>query len=235
MDTQEMSLTFAREIADITRLNNWIFNIIHPYIKGRTLELGSADGGISSMFIKRGLPIHLTDEDNTNREKLQKKFEGITAMRMIHDINFYHDSFEKVYADRAGVFSTVLAVNIAEHGCYNENMLHNAEYFLAVRGYFIVVTSAKAVLFDKAAYNSEGLKEYNYKVARNLMVMLLKYSRLDISIGQLFLKAGTLMNPDYIRWLYSGKNELTFKIPFHYALIPLQNTLSFIFRYIWRN
>src|ERR1700735_4941501 len=99
MDTQEASLNFVRETADVIRLNNWIFDLIYPYIKGRTLELGSVSGGIASFFIERDLPIHLTENDKIKRGNLQKKFEGRPAMRMIHNIDFNDALFEQVYAD----------------------------------------------------------------------------------------------------------------------------------------
>lgn len=164
-----MSINFVQEAQDIARLNKWIFDIIFPYITGRTLELGSGSGEIASMFIERHVPIHLTDENNINKERLHKRFEGISFVRAIHDIDFNTPLFQQEYASGAGVFSTIVAVNIAEHGGYNNKMLHNADHFLATKGHFIVITSANAVLFDSESSNFEGLKEYNYKVARNLM------------------------------------------------------------------
>jgi len=170
METREMSLNFLREAdGDIARLNNWLFDIISPYIIGRTLELGSGSGEIAALFINRHLPIHLTDENKINREKLQKRFESNAAVRAIHNMNFNHPLFQQEYASAAGVFSTIVAVNIAEHGSYNKQILHNAEYFLAPQGHFIVVTTANAVLFNNESSRWEDLKEYNYKVARSLM------------------------------------------------------------------
>jgi len=40
---------------------------------------------------------------------------------------------------------------------------------LATKGHFIAISSVNAVLFDSESSNFEDLKEYNYKVARNLM------------------------------------------------------------------
>ena|GEM_PF-3548873 len=164
-----MSLNFVQETEDIARLNKWIFDIIFPYIKGRTLELGSGSGEIASMFIERHLPIHLTDENIINKEKLHKRFEGIAAVRAIHDIDFNTPLFQQEYASGAGVFSTIVAVNIAEHGGYDKKMLHNAEHLLATKGHFMVITSANTVLFDSESSSFEDFKEYNYKVAKNLM------------------------------------------------------------------
>lgn len=186
MDTQDALPTFIRETADIVRLNNWIFDIIFPYVHGRTLELGSGNGGVSSLFIERGLPIHLTDEDDINRETLRKRFQGISFLRMIHDIDFNQSSFEMLYADRARAFSTVIAVNITEHGGYTEIMLDKAKYFLESGGHFMVITSARAALFNNLAINLQGLKEYNYQVARNLMgdaFQILKVRYFDWSPG----------------------------------------------------
>lgn len=169
MDTKEMPLTFVREEEDIKRLNNWMFDNIQAYIKGRTLELGSGNGSIASLFIARELPIHLSEEDDVKREILHKQFDGISAVRMIHNIDFHHLNFNQIYADKAGAFSTIIAINIPEHGVFNRSWLQNAKCFLRIRGHFIVATPANAVLFNDAASNLEDLKEYNLKIARNLM------------------------------------------------------------------
>jgi|SRR6185312_8113038 len=169
MDTKEGSITFARETSDIIRLNNWIFSHIQIYIKGRTLELGSGNGAFAAMFFERGLPLHLSDELLGNREYLLKRFQGITTMKMIHEIDFHDISSTQTYADMAGVFSTVIAINITEHGIYDKLTLLSAKHFLRIRGHFIAVIPSNAVLFNNMASSLEDLKEYNLRIARNLM------------------------------------------------------------------
>ena len=169
MNAKEMLLNFVNDADDINRLSQWIFENIEPYIKGRTLELGSSRGGISSIFIKRSLPVHLCDENGANRETLRKRFGGMQAMRMIHDIDFNDPFFDQVYADSAGVFSTVIAVNVAEHGIYENRMIHRAKYFLGSGGHFMLAMPASVILFGNVGSHIDDLKQHNYKVARHFM------------------------------------------------------------------
>lgn len=169
MDIEEMSLTFANKEEDIIRLNNWIFDMVSPYIKGRTLELGSGGGRISSIFMQHNLPLHLSDEKEANRKALGIMFSGIPLIRMIHDIDFVREGFTQTYARLIGVFDTVIALNITEHGFYDQLVLENAMHLLRRRGHFMVIAPSRAVLFNRMAQDLSGLKEYNYTVARKLM------------------------------------------------------------------
>lgn len=212
MNTQEASLSFRKDTQDIIRLNNWIFDNIQPYIKGRTLELGSGSGLISSLFIVRDLPVHLSDENSANREGLLKKFDGLSAMRMVHDIDFNDRHFEQTYVHRAGVFSTIIAINIAEHGVYNRSMLHKAAYFLRIRGHFIAITPSNAVLFN-AATGFKDLKKYNLKIARDLMgesFEILKVRYFDWSAGSDSSSMG--QSGLYTLAIFRKKNDVRFTI-----------------------
>lgn len=169
MNTTETSLTFVQTAEGITNLNNWIFETIQPYIKGRMLELGSGLGRFSSIFMKHNLPLHLSDEKESNREFLQIKFDGSPMFKMVHNIDFHCDTFSQTYASMLGVFDTVIAVNITEHGFYNDTILKNAKDLLRRRGHFVALTPSRAVLFNRMEKDLSGLKEYNLTVARNLM------------------------------------------------------------------
>lgn len=169
MYTEEVLPTFLQKDQDIAKLNRWIFDIIYPYVKGRTLELGSANGGISAMFIERNLPIHLTDEHSVNRLSLQKRFAGAQSIRVIHDISFDDPLFDRVYADNAGVFLTLIAVNIAEHGYYKAEMIRRSKYFLQVGGHFMLAMASNAVLFHKSDSWLQDLKQYNLKEVQKFM------------------------------------------------------------------
>ena len=164
-----MSLTFTNKEEDIIRLNNWMFDMVQSYIKGRTLELGSGRGGISSIFMHHNLPLHLSDEKVANREALRVRFLGTPMLKMIHDIDFIGEGFMQTYARLVGAFDTVIALNIAEHGFYDQIVLNNAIHLLRQRGHFVAIASSRAVLFNGMEQDLSGLKEYNYTVARELM------------------------------------------------------------------
>jgi len=169
MSTQEMFHIFTSEAGDIIRLTNWIFDTIQPYTKGRTLEMGSGQGAIASIFIAHGLPIHLSDESQDNREKLRKKFHGIGAVRMIHDIDFLSEIFTRKYTGSIGAFSTVVAVNIAGHGYYDAKALNNAKHLLRIRGHLIIVAPVHTTLYPGLEQDLNEYKKHNAIVVKKMM------------------------------------------------------------------
>jgi hypothetical protein len=169
MSIQEMSHTFTSEPDDLVRLNTWIFETIQPYVKGRTMEMGSGQGAITSIFIDHGLPIHLSDESQTNRQTLLKNFGGIEGIRMIHDIDFLSSDFEQQYFSSLGAFSTVIAANITQHGYYDTKALNKAKHLLRSRGHFIIVAPVYTTLYAGLEENLEEWKNYNAVVIKKMM------------------------------------------------------------------
>lgn len=56
------------------RLNDWMFDSIRPYLKGKILEIGSGIGNISNCLIKNGLHLSVSDYSDYYCSLLDKKF-----------------------------------------------------------------------------------------------------------------------------------------------------------------
>ena len=61
-------------IGRANRFNEWMYDTIHPYLKGEILELGSGMANISNFAIRDELSITLSDINDSYREFLQEKF-----------------------------------------------------------------------------------------------------------------------------------------------------------------
>ena len=44
-------------ISRASKLNTWMFSAIRPWLKGRILEIGSGIGNISSVLIRKEIPL----------------------------------------------------------------------------------------------------------------------------------------------------------------------------------
>ena len=161
MQTEEVSHTFTQEAGDVSRLNHWLFDTIQPYIKGRTIEMGSGHGAISSLFVAHDLPIHLSDELEENRLYLDKRFQEVPAIRMIHDMDFLREDFEQAYNSSIGAFSTAVAINISEHGYYNEKALNNAKSLLRIRVHFMLIAPVHTTLYNGLEEDLDEWKKHN--------------------------------------------------------------------------
>lgn len=169
MNTHEMSHTFIEEMGDKNRLNKWIFDTIQPYIKGRTMEMGSHGGAISSLFVDHDLPIHLSDGLEGNRQRLVERFRDTLLIRMVHDIDFLREDFVNTYRSSFGAFSTVLAVNITEHGYYNQLALNNAKHLLRLGGHLMIVAPAYTALLNGLEEDLDEWKKHNALVIKEIM------------------------------------------------------------------
>jgi hypothetical protein len=169
MSIQQTSHTFTSKPNDLTRLNNWIFDTIQPYIKGRTMEIGSGHGAMASIFVDHSLPIHLSDEYQVNRQLLQERFQGVDAVRMIHDMDFLSNDFERNYRSSLGKFATAVAVNITEHGYYNKIALNNAKHLLRIRGHLIIIAPAYTSLYAGLEEDLEEWKKYNAVMIKKML------------------------------------------------------------------
>lgn len=169
MQVEEFSHTFTEETGGASRLNQWLFDTIQPYIKGRTMEMGSHHGAVSSLFTANELPLHLSDSLGENRHKLAERFKEEALIRLIHDMDFLRQDFAQAYEPSIGAFSTVIAINITENGYYSNIALNNAKYLLRLRGHLIIVAPVYTALFNGLDDDLDEWKKHNAPIVKKIM------------------------------------------------------------------
>ena len=161
-------LTSAQPMTQSKQLSQWIFNTIRPYLKGRTLEIGSGLGTISSIFIENGVNIHLSDGERYHCDLLSEKFNGRPAVRAVHMIDFHHPDFARIYVESLGPFNTVFAVNVVEHSPADQLTTANAKLLLRKGNLLMLIAPVNTVLFYGLDQNEEEWERYNFDSVQKL-------------------------------------------------------------------
>jgi 2-polyprenyl-3-methyl-5-hydroxy-6-metoxy-1,4-benzoquinol methylase len=153
--------TFIQLPEQIARLQQWIFENIQPYIKGRVLEVQSGVGDFSSVLVENNIPIHLSDTENINRDALERKLNDSGMIRAIHNIDLQKPDFQLEYSPMLGVFSTILAVNVNDRHFADRAIIQNAHSLLRQRGHLIMTTPSSTVLYPGTPEDLENVQLQN--------------------------------------------------------------------------
>ena len=175
--------TFLQQPEEVSKLNQWIFENIQPYVKGKTMEMHSGSGVFSSLLIEQGTRLHLSDLDKPNRDRLREKFNGRHELRTVNKIDYHHHDFKQCYAPLLDIFSTVVAVNFAEQGFLSRIELDNGKLLLRKGGHLIVALPSFTALFPGLEQDLEDLKMYNRKPLKKFLgdfqILKVRYFRLE--------------------------------------------------------
>jgi hypothetical protein len=156
METQDKSAFISAENAD--QFIHWLFNIVRPYVKGRTLEIGSGQSSIHDLFIENNLPIHLSDRDENTCEMLHQYYNELDSIRAIHQIHLDQSEISEKYNYIRGVFDTVLLLNTLQILPLDPLIILNAKHLLRRRGHLIVLASASTALYGAADQDWNNIK-----------------------------------------------------------------------------
>src|SRR6185437_12653496 len=125
---------------DPTSLNNWIFGNARPYMQGRSLEIKSGKGEFAELFVAAEIPIHLSDPITSTRENLRVKFDKTFYVRAVHNIDIETADLE--LSRLKGVFDTLFAINIVEHGYFTTAALAKLALLLKPGGILVIIVPA---------------------------------------------------------------------------------------------
>ncbi|WP_188937790.1 hypothetical protein [Puia dinghuensis] len=147
-------------------LNEWLYDIIEPWLKGRVLEVGSTPHSISAIFAQKGQPIHLSSSDKYTRDQLRTKYQGIEPIRDVKALDFHRADFEQAYpVEVARFFDTVLVLN---QSC-NSIIVRNARHLLRDRGRLVALAPVYTTIYSGLEIDLEDLKKYNHQSIKRLM------------------------------------------------------------------
>ncbi len=203
-------------IAEADKFNEWMYNTIRPYCRGKILEIGSGIGNISEFFVKAKSNIVLSDIRPAYCDVLRTKFPGYKVIEM----NLTHPEFESVYRDHINTYDTVFALNVVEHIQDDGLALRNCHKLLMKGGKVVILVPAYMWLYNRFDTELEHFRRYN----RSRLNQVLKDAGFNIIHSQYFNMMGI---PG---WYVSGKLQRNKTIPKNQ--MALYNKLVPVFRLV---
>jgi 2-polyprenyl-3-methyl-5-hydroxy-6-metoxy-1,4-benzoquinol methylase len=169
IDIEGMETLTAIEEADL--FNEWMYQTIKPYCKGKVLEIGSGIGNISGFFIRDGYKITLSDLRENYVERLSNKFASEENQNLdVIKLDLVHPDFEKQYAHLLGTFDTLFALNVVEHIEDDRLSLANSKKLLKKGGHLIILVPAYQWLYNRFDTELEHYRRYDKKSLREIFL-----------------------------------------------------------------
>ncbi len=152
-------------IAIADRFNEWMYDTIKPYCRGKILEIGSGIGNISQFFLRDRANLVLSDIRTTYCDTLAQKFSPTHPNIEITQIDLVKMNFLEEYAPFIGQFDTVFALNVVEHIEHDSLALYHIHQLLKPGGTVIILVPAYQTLYN---HFDEALGHYRRYTKRTL-------------------------------------------------------------------
>ena len=156
------------QLTEDINVDEWMFEVVRPFIKGRTLEIGSGNDTITSCFINNNLSLHLSDSDRDCCESLSEKYQGNPLIRSVHKINIHRVDFATAYSDKLGIFETVFKLNSSKQIQINTIAISNANLLLKQGGHLILLMPAYTALYTGMEEDPKAIRRHNRQFVRTL-------------------------------------------------------------------
>lgn len=182
-------------ISSADKFNEWMYDTIKPYCKGKILEVGSGIGNISAFFLRDKYEILLTDIRDVYCEKLESKFSGFQNLMGIKNVDLIDPEFDIKNENLLNSFDTVFALNVIEHIKDDNLSVSNCKKLLKNNGNLIILVPAFQSLYNSFDESLEHYKRYN----ENSLNKLFFDNNIKIIHNQYFNLMGIF------GWFISGK------------------------------
>lgn len=153
------------------RLNQWMYSQIKPYIREKTLEVGSGIGNISQYFIQNGKNIDLSDIRDQYINYLRIEFPNNKILK----IDLVHEEFNELYKDLFEQYDLIYALNVIEHIENDKLAIFNACKLLKPNGILYVLVPAHKFLFNSFDKSLMHFRRYNKNSLKSLFPSNMKY------------------------------------------------------------
>jgi SAM-dependent methyltransferase len=173
-------------IAKADQFNKWMYETIHPYLKGNILEIGSGIGNISAFAVQDGFNISLSDFDQEYCRYLKKKYADTPNVREIISIDLQEPGFRNTYQLYKEKYDTVFLLNVMEHLEDDLAAISNCRYLLKDEGKLIILVPAYQFLFCRLDTELGHYRRYTLKRLQELF----KKQRFNIIHKQYFNFSG---------------------------------------------
>lgn len=212
----EVGMSTLEHLSIADRLNDWMFDSIRPFTKGRILEIGSGIGNISTCFIDHGIPLCVSDYSDHYCNLLDQKFANQPLVGGVFQIDLADSDFETRYGPLIGRFDTVFALNVVEHINDDQLAIANCKKLLSPGGHLIILVPAWQLLYNGFDKELEHFRRYTKTTVKKLF----QSQNLEIVKSWYFNLAGIL------GWFVSGtvlrkKTLPAGQLTFYNKLVPI--------------
>lgn len=180
---KDTGLSTLVTLSEANSFNEWMFGAICPYIKGKTLEIGSGIGNISSEFIRHHMPLYVSDRSDEYVGRLHMRFPGEKLIKGVFTIDLTDRHFDVSHAGILGTFDTVFALNVIEHIHEESQAIANCHKLLAPGGRLILLVPAWPSLYNGLDKDLEHFRRYTTGSLRSALserfiILKMKYFNL---------------------------------------------------------
>jgi SAM-dependent methyltransferase len=218
-DIDTVGLETLSVIENANRFNNWMYDTIKPFLKGKVIEIGSGTGNISEFTLKDDFDATLTDIRENYRNILKTKFKDFKNLNHIVGIDIANPNFDIEYSDYIGKFDSLFCLNVIEHIKDDSIAIQNCSKLLKSGGHLIILVPAYQALYNEFDRQLEHYRRYRISSLVHIFP-----SHFKIINRQYFNLAGIL------GWFVSGKLLGNRSIP--NKQMKLYNSLVGIFKLV---
>lgn len=144
-------------------LNQWIYELTLPFIKGRILEIGTGNASITEYLITGGFQFRISDPDWEISNKLKSRLLGHPQIKAIHQIDPSRDDFEKQYEPYLNRFDTVMLLNKGNITHQDQPVLSNVAKLIRPGGHMLIRLRSEIALYNEL----DELFEYWKQMSRH--------------------------------------------------------------------
>lgn len=107
IENDQVGETTLNVIAEANKFNDWMYNEIKPFCKGKILEIGSGIGNISNYFLNDEFELMLSDIRQAYCSKLEFQFKENPNFLGVETLNLTDTNFDSKYNTHIDVYSLV--------------------------------------------------------------------------------------------------------------------------------
>jgi SAM-dependent methyltransferase len=144
----DFGLNALERMAEAPRFNEWMYEVISPYLQGKILEIGSGIGNLSTYFIENKKCIWLSDYDKHYINLLRERFGTLLSTDVLQ-IDLSDPLFKEENQNLENSFDAVFLLNVLEHIDNDYRAVEYCKFLLRPGGDLLILVPAYPFLFSK--------------------------------------------------------------------------------------
>lgn len=135
-------------ISRADHFNNWMYQTIKPFCRGKVMEIGCGIGQMSGFFLRDNFEIALADIRKGYCKRVRETFSNFPNLLGVELMDLVDPDFDKKFSKYFDHFDTVYSLNVVEHIHADILALKNANKLLKKGGRLIILVPSYQWLYN---------------------------------------------------------------------------------------